>query len=58
MSVSLITGIGEKVRLSRLTTPTTQSVCASVHVCDLYSYLNGGKKVCVAENKCVCLGQR
>lgn len=62
MSVSLITGIGEKVIRSRLTTPTGQSVCVCVCascvfdfvcVCVIYICICLQKK-CVFACKCVC----
>jgi len=63
--VSLITGIGEKVSRSRLTTPVGWGVCAlgfgrvcvclsaygNVCMCVSYSYLSVNMRVCV----CVCV---
>lgn len=49
MSVSLITGIGEKVRPSRLTTPTLPSLCVLIPLCVCNFHI----LICV--RRCVCL---
>lgn len=63
MSVSLITGIGEKVSPRRLTTPMWDCVCAGANLCVCVwvplwdSYLRYDK-VCVSQWVCVAVKQR